>query len=303
MNGRCALCNKEADLKESHVIPKFVFNWLKETGGALREQNSPNVRVQDGLKLQLLCCECEELFSEWEKQFSENIFLPFHQDKNIVALAYKDWALKFAVSISWRVLYYNYRLHNLDHFSDSQKSKALEALDVWRAFLLGTLPNPGQFEQHIVVVDVIESYSGPKISPYLNRYLSRSIHADTVCSNKSAMVYTKMGRLALFGFIQENQNHWKGTKIHLHSGFVGANKVRIPENVAEYWNYKADEVANRFSTISQKQKQKIHQAIVNNADKLVTSDVFRAIRHDVYHSGRSAFEIIDPVREKLKGIE
>jgi len=295
--GKCSLCDTEAELKKSHIIPKFVFNWFKETGGAMRSKSQPNLRIQDGEKEYLLCSDCEELFSGWEKLFSEKFFLPLHGNPSITTpFKYGSWALKFAVSVSWRVLLYYYQLHDLSHFSRKQKKSALEALGVWRGFMLGKLPHAGQFEQHLVTVDVIESYSGPKISPFLNRYLSRSIHMDVICSDKTAMVYTKMGRLIIFGFIQGNSKRWKGTKLHVNKGLIMQKDCRLPQSIANYWNYKANEVAESFAMISPKQKQKIHESILDNADALATADFFRGMQYDLYHSGKNSFTITESTK-------
>ena len=103
MNDECALCKKIKDLKESHIIPKFVGEWLKETSatGYLRDGASPNLRKQDIIKEHLLCHECEENLSKYEKRFSEEIFVPFHSGKR--EFLYDDWLIKFIISMSWRV--------------------------------------------------------------------------------------------------------------------------------------------------------------------------------------------------------
>lgn len=292
MNGKCALCTKDADLKSSHIIPKFVFDWFKEsTPSPIRSNRVPNKRIQDGLKQYLLCSDCEELFSGWEKSFCEHLFLPLHSNPTLTApINYGPWALKFAVSASWRVLVYYHKLDDLLHFSEKQRETAQIALDVWRRFLLGELPNPGQFEQHLLPIDVIQSYSGPKISPYLNRYLLRSVHMDVICSNTSAMVYLKMGHLILFGFIQEDSKRWRGTKLHVNNGSIMPRDYRLPKNIAAYWNEKANEGTKALASISPRQKQKIKEAILENADELANSELFRAIQYDFYHSGKSAFK-------------
>lgn len=294
MKNKCALCSKEAELRESHIIPRFVFRWFTDTGGPVRTNRAPNLRVQDTPKEHLLCSDCEELFSGWEKPFCEELFLPVHSDpRTATPIRYGGWALKFAISVSWRVLLYYYQLHDLSHFSEKQRETALEALEVWRGFLLGELPNPGQFEQHLIIVDVIESNSGPKISPFLNRYLARSIHMDVICSSKSAMVYTKMGRLIIFGFIQQDSKGWKSTKLRVNKGLVMPRECRLPRNIADYWNDKANEIAKMMQSTSPVQRQKIHQHIMDNVDEVATSDSFRALRYDVYHSGKNAFRITE----------
>lgn len=298
VKGKCALCSKENELRESHIIPKFVFTWFKDTGGAIRSNRLPNLRIQDGEKEYLLCGDCEELFNIWEKPFCEKLFLPLHSNQpTAFPIRYGSWALRFAVSVSWRVLLYYSRLHDLSHLSENQNEAALKALAVWRGFLLGELPNPSQFEQHLVITDVIKNYSGPKISPFLNRYLLRTVHMSVICSNKSAMVYTKMGRLILIGFIQGNSEGWKGTKLHINKGLIMPRDYRLPQNIADYWNEQANEGAKALASISAKQSKKIQEYILNNADELSTSDLFRAMQYDVYHSGKDAFKITESTKD------
>lgn len=65
MNGVCLLCKRERELQLSHIIPNFVYNWLKDTSPSfIRSSQNPNQRIQDGPKYYLLCAECEGLFSK-----------------------------------------------------------------------------------------------------------------------------------------------------------------------------------------------------------------------------------------------
>lgn len=298
MNGKCALCLKDATLLESHIIPKFVVNWLKDTGGAIRNSHTPNLRVQDGIKEYLLCVNCEELFSGWEKKFCEQVFFPIHKDEKIASIKYRKWALKFAVSVSWRTLLHYQRLHNLSHFSTEQKTLVYEALDIWRSFLLDEIENPKYFEQHLVLFDAIETYSGKEISPFLNRYLLRSMHMDVICTNKTAMVYTKMARFALFGIIQGSTKKWRGTKLHVNQGsIIRKTTYCLPDTIMQYINDKANEAAKALASVSDVQKEKIQKAIHDNADKIIETDSFRAIQADVYHSGKDAFKITGSLRK------
>ena len=122
MNGKCALCNRDTELSLSHIIPKFVFSWFKESApSAMRGIDEPNKRLQDGEKQYLLCSDCEGLFSSWEKTFCEDIFLPLHNNQSQnSSIGYGHWALKFAVSVSWRVLMYYQKLDDLRHLSQKQ---------------------------------------------------------------------------------------------------------------------------------------------------------------------------------------
>jgi len=300
VRGNCALCTNDTELQLSHIIPKFVFSWFKESApSAIRSIAEPNKRVQDGLKQDLLCTDCEQLFGGWEKIFSECIFSPLHEGKAPkTPIRYGPWALKFAVSVSWRVLTYFCRIGDLSHYSEIQRDMAQTALSVWRSFLLDELSNPAEFEQHLLPVDAIGSYSGLEISAFLNRYLLRSIHMDVICSNKSAYVYTKMGHILLFGLIQEkNPKRWKGTKIHVNNGAIMPRTYRLPQSMADYLNEKADESAKSLASTSPRQQRIIQKSILDNAEKFADSEIFRATQFDVYHSGKKAFAITDPDQE------
>ena len=102
MDGICAFCNVEDRLRESHVLPAFVYRWLRSRSGVghIRRTDSPNRRVQDGVKLQWLCDDCETLFSGYETAFATKLFYPWQDGTN--RIAYNEWLLSFCVSISWR---------------------------------------------------------------------------------------------------------------------------------------------------------------------------------------------------------
>jgi hypothetical protein len=91
-NGRCRLCDSEAELLESHVIPAFVFRFLKQ-GGPIRNSRTPNRRVQDGDKEYWLCSSCEGLFNKDETAFATKLFHP-HSNKPDLRSSYESWLLR-----------------------------------------------------------------------------------------------------------------------------------------------------------------------------------------------------------------
>ena len=245
MNGICKLCLEKKDLKMSHIVPKFVWRWVRNpVPGGLRSSRKPNQRIQDGPKAYLLCSDCEQLLSDWEKPFSERLFLPLHDPEPVTKpIEYEEWTLKFAVSVSWRVLLFFLNEDGDSIFNPLQQKLAANALRTWRRFLLGKINSPGRFEQHLLPVDVIASYQGPQISPYLNRYLVRNIHIDLISTEKSAYVYTKMCRLILFGRIQEEHpNQWVGMKLNLKHGTIRPRDYHLPAGIADYMNRKANQI-------------------------------------------------------------
>ena len=70
------MCRQVKKLCESHIIPKFFGNYIKKKSpsGGLRNPNNVNKREQDIYKENLLCDECEEIFSKLETYFQNNIF-------------------------------------------------------------------------------------------------------------------------------------------------------------------------------------------------------------------------------------
>ena len=296
MQGKCLLCEIESDLQLSHVVPNFVIKWMKRTSPSfLRSNRNPNVRLQDGEKRYMLCWPCEQLLSGWEEEFCQNIFVPYHQSTAIVKkIAYGPWALKFCVSMSLRVLGY-FRSIGISEWSAEQETAATKAMKVWRDFLLGKTPHPADFEQHLLPVDVIESGAVPRMSPYFNRYLVRCVHIDGLYSKNTAMVFAKLCRLLIFGFVHcGNPGIWKGTKVHVKHGLIQPTQYEVPGSILIYLNEKAGQVAEVMASISPRQKRKCKEYVMKNLDKFAESDVFRAMSYDVRHSGKAAFTVTNP---------
>lgn len=300
MQDTCRLCESNAQLQLSHIIPRFVFDWLKRTSlGAIRCTDTPNRRVQDGEKQYLLCHDCEQRFSSWEQSFAKEVFTPLHKDRGKrIYCPYREWALKFAVSVSWRVLTF-FKQSGLSHFSDAQLQAADEALATWADFLLEKRSNPGVFEQHVIPLDILRSHTVPELSPFINRYILRAIDMDPICTDKSAMVYVKMCKVMLIGFIQmPKPKQWKGTKLHVRRGKIGSKKYVVPENLAEYISSKANRAAAALASLSPRQQRKIDEIFREKAGQLPNSQVLRAMTQDVALFGRDAFAVTQSANDE-----
>jgi hypothetical protein len=257
----------------------------------MRNTTTPNRRIQDGEKRYLLCSECEQIFSNWEKVFSEQIFVPLHDPEPVKrALHYGPWAMKFAVSISWRVLMYYRDQEDGSHLNEHLQNEASKALETWRLFLLDKKANTKQYEQHLLPVDVIENATVSELSPYINRYLLRSVHMDVIASQRDAFVYTKLGRIILFGFIHESHRHdWRGTELHVGHDKIKPRDYYIPGWVSNYINNKASHVMEVMRNISPRQRESIEEMIDEHIDEIAASEGFRAMEYDVMLSGNKAF--------------
>jgi len=289
----CAFCGNQAEIKESHIVPKFVFDWLKETSGTgyIRFSHTPNKREQDGLKIPLLCRNCEELFGKWEKQVSENIFKPLHSQPG-QRREYGKWLAKFAASVSWRVLAFFKTKGKFDHFSDELKEAIERASQRWKDFIEDNEPYPGPYEQHILPLDGIASTSDPSTPPNMSRYFLRTVDIDVARTKKTAFVYAKMCHLLLVSFIEmPYASHWRGTKVHINRGYVGGKVgYAIPSGFGEYLKDRARMVAQAQDSISQKQWNNITKTYQAGLDRAANSESFRAMNFDVNIFGQSAFK-------------
>ena len=106
--GMCALCDYEnVVLKESHSIPKFVFDWVKSTSPTpyLRGSDNVNVREQDGPKEYLLCGDCELHLSRMEDELSTKLFKKIANYRNQAqTISITEEMRAGILSIFWRTL-------------------------------------------------------------------------------------------------------------------------------------------------------------------------------------------------------
>jgi hypothetical protein len=285
----CALCKRIVALRTSHILPAFVFRWLKETSatGYVRISDMPDKRAQDGPKTPWLCADCEQLLNSFETPFATKIFHPWNAN-NTRRLPYSEWMLKFCVSVSWRTWkFFELRDGNQD-LSPTERLWGAEACERWEEFLRGERPHPGQFEQHLLPLSPIEGPISPDVPSNANRYLLRALHMDVGVSRRAGFTYTKFGRFALFGFIRKPPELWEGTKIHVRDGWVGPRRIVLPEYIRTYLFDKMRQYAGITGSMSEKQHGKVESAVLRNMDRFIESDTFRAMQHDEMLFGAEA---------------
>jgi hypothetical protein len=109
---RCALCHCEASLRNSHIIPEFLYRSLYDEKhrfhqiSASPEQQS--IYMQKGLREHLLCDSCEQRLSIWERYvsmlLSGGVVAAGRRSGNRLHLSELDYPkLKlFQLSVLWR---------------------------------------------------------------------------------------------------------------------------------------------------------------------------------------------------------
>lgn len=294
MLGSCRLCGEIRGLQESHVIPSFVYKWMKETSatGFMRFGENPNKRVQDGHKEYWLCASCEKRLNVWETVFASRAFHPLNNDGGQF-VRYGAWMMKFCASISWRTLL-KFRQDGLNDLSWSQLSAVDRALNVWSEVILEKRNHPSEHQQHIVLLDTIAEASD-RWPANINRYILRTVAMDVIRSEATTFVFTKMGKVLVLGFIDVRYSRqWVGTKIHAREGLIGLGNITVPIQFRDYLIDKANRYAQISSSISDVQQSKIAKAARQNLDRVARSGTFAAMRDDVERSGKAAFNAHKP---------
>lgn len=170
----CKLCGKSKFILKSHIIPKFVNQYLVKTSitGYLRQGGNINKRVQDGIKVELLCQDCELKFSKWERQFAQYVFIP-HNNLNgsgraLVKIVYDSSLVSFVISLFWRVLV---ATQISDNFESDTLKLANRLVEEWTEFLNGKRKDWGDCEFHLVLLDYVDENYLPNLPSYFDFYL------------------------------------------------------------------------------------------------------------------------------------
>ena len=70
----CALCNRELPLRNSHIVPEFLYKTLYDSKHRFHQiSTTPEKRnefLQKGLREPLLCDSCEQRLSDFERYAS-----------------------------------------------------------------------------------------------------------------------------------------------------------------------------------------------------------------------------------------
>ncbi|MSO88745.1 MAG: hypothetical protein EXQ89_02020 [Rhodospirillaceae bacterium] len=285
----CALCRKPAELRESHIIPTFVYRWLKDTSftGYLRAGTNVKKRVQDGLKRKLLCAKCEVLLNPWETALASQIFHPYNAN-NAFSGSYGEWMLKFCTSVSWRALRFFLDEGGSSQLTNDQITAANKALERWRAVIFGEIEHPGVYEQHILPLSAIGTTSIADLPNNMNRYLMRGVELDLPRSEKSMFTYVKMGRFAVFGIISPTKIRWKGTRVSVRNGQIGPSQFILPQQLVEYLKDRARKMADLMKEIPTDQANEIERSILHDRGRAVATDQFAAMLEDERMFGRDA---------------
>lgn len=263
------MCMRERPLRLSHIVPAFAGKYLKETSatGYLRDGVNPNIRRQDLTKKELLCDECEQQLSAWEREFSIHAF-PYMQDDGFRDLEYGDWLLKFAVSLSWRTLVSDQQDLVRDFPQFSKKIPA--TLASWRLFLLGERKQPGS-EHHLFVIAGVPERVPPGLHDRFLHYFLRGMDATEVVGTRTVAVYVKLLRALFYApIIPASPSGWGNTRIHAGHGRIVSPQTLAMRGFLDFVNGRVAEV--HAKPLSDAQSAKIAEVMKKDPRRVAESE-------------------------------
>jgi 5-methylcytosine-specific restriction endonuclease McrA len=267
----CALCGSKKKLMLSHIIPKFVGKWLKETSasGFLRAGN-PSERIQDSFKINLLCEDCENLFSVWENYFAEQFFYTYQKDSS--EIPYDEKLVRFTISVAWRLL----RVYLYELVDDARKKGYAEtALEVWKDYLLEKRTDPGPYENHIFFLDDLDTSSLELPEKFL-WYTSRSVDGTIMTAdNEQIFSWAKLPGILLVSSINPIEfRGWKTSKIE------NKGKIEIPQEITDTEVLEFLIARSRLIMkvpLSEAEQKKIAVAMTKRHDKILKSGTMKTL--------------------------
>ncbi len=282
MEDVCALCGMKRPLMKSHIIPKFVTDWIKKTSitQGLRIATNKNKRVEDGVKKRLLCEECEKKFSKYETYFSKTIFHPYL--KGADSFDYDWWLNKFISSLSWRILFGKMKEYIKEH--PEYKELILESEKKLKGYLLGKNELPLRNYLFFFEEDKLNYH---KIDRRFHWYMQRATDGTIVSSKEVLFLYVKFPKmffvtqikpLEFFGGDAKIFEDGEGNFLVEGESNLISEKGTIKKRPLVFYPSFEDFLLSRveeanLDELSAIQKQKIYNLIEKNKDKILGSEI------------------------------
>jgi hypothetical protein len=264
--GECALCKKYKGLRRSHIIPKFVSKWLKETSatGFLRGVKNPKKRMQDLPKLPLLCGDCEQLFSKLEFYFASKIFYPILNGQK-EEIAYDETLRRFIISLSWRTLKTGYS-DQVKH-DPWIKEHLNKAEEIWREYLLHESSDSGSYDHHMFFIGYAKDEA--EVPRKFQWYTLRGTDSTLVSSQNTVFAFTHFPHVFFISTIYPlTFSDWKSTKIENEGKFTTKSEI----NDYYFWDFLVSRCRIISSSIKGSTSEKIAKSLEKKPEKFLKSE-------------------------------
>lgn len=258
---KCKLCHQNDALVDSHIIPKFVFDWLKKSGtGRMRRLSLPNKPIQDGIKVKLLCSDCEIRFGVAETYFSKKIFYPII-NQEVTSFNYDKRLQYFVASIFWRLL----KDSLLRDIQTTKWYKIVQEVEnqLWEYLWLDKKNDIIGQIQLLVGVNLTENQDiklDEKVKNQMILYFARGIDASIPHSEDKLFLYLKLPRMIFLLPI-----HKYDDKIFFNSNIKDNGKFVLSEVIFDDLDFssflleRVNQVIQLREEITENQKIKSYQ--------------------------------------------
>ena len=288
----CALCEQSAELRNSHIIPKFVFTWLRDTSptGHLRQGSALNKRIQDGFKQKLLCGNCEVNFSVYENNFKTAVFDPATR-REYLKFRYGSWLSKFAASLAWRCIQYapiNEKSVELSAHKQALFSSASAKLG---DYLMNKRGDIGRTQLHMYEHWCLREIMAHRLPGNWSRYSSRHTVIDLIAIDGflPLTIYAKLGPISIWYHILAPTRRWKKTRLVLNGGAYHEPEGLPNVKMLDYFVAEAEAHRRLVETTSDRQMDRISSDILSDLDRFKSVDSYEDIRLDAARAGAAAF--------------
>lgn len=279
MKPLCKLCQNSDDLRDSHVLPRFLGKYLKDTSAtgylmAIDTDGRP-IRGQDLYKTKLLCASCESILSEAETFFANTIFYPF-QHRTLRTIPVDERLSRFAVSVSLRALWIMQLAQH--HLARKWEQKLKELEMEWRNYLLNSTNFvKGQNSHHILLCDENLLAIGIKNSPNLMHSVMRTSAYYLFEKFDKAYVFANLAGVQVISMISPVELPVsRGTQVYPEQTFG----IVTPPGIGWGGYYQnllalADECDEATLRLSTAQKERIDRAM--NTERAAKSEDVRIL--------------------------
>jgi hypothetical protein len=200
-----------------------------------------------------LCGKCEERLSVWETAFKREIYDPFHTG-GLHSVRYHSWVLKFATSLSWRVL--RATIEAGDATPREIKLAAPPAEKTWRDFLLDKRTHPRHFSQYLFFLDSLANTRDRTVpinfASYIHRAEAAGIWHDP--RRGSLFTFSMLCSIAVIGVISLGDASAWGQRLHVRGGVLTENGSIPPPEVVDMIKKQANDHLEMSRQFSDRQK-------------------------------------------------
>ncbi len=257
----CKYCQEKDAIKYSHIIPSFVYKWIKETAatGYMRNNHEPNLRQQDGPKAPLLCVDCEKLFSEVENSFKKDYFTKVanYQNRCPEIVNITPEIIICIYTIAWRVLANEYYFPIENDYTEEEIARFPSLLENMKQSI--DRSDFSTYKTHIVpcTKDVLTRLKLPQIDWH---FYERSAAAESRIWNnwERFIVFIKIPfSIIVFEIVPNNSDPWIGTQLEGNDCIALSKIGVVPSYVGALVNHVNDQFNATKNEVSEVQHKKI----------------------------------------------